>query len=100
MSKENNDKDSTDEIFDVLSQISDSAREEFDELLSRDNDKKIFIRALSKIVALLLNTKLDTAEKIKQIIKTAIEMTLKIWQEPRQQYGVSLHQQGASFNKE
>ena len=85
MSKENNDKDSTDEIFDVLSQISDSAREEFDELLSRDNDKKIFIRALSKIVALLLNTKLDTAEKIKQIIKTAIEMTLKIWQEPRQQ---------------
>ena len=85
MSKENNDKDSTDEIFDVLSQISDSAREEFDELLSRDNDKKLFIRALSKIVALLLNTKLDTAEKIKQIIKTAIEMTLKIWQEPRQQ---------------
>ena len=85
MSKENNDKDSTDEIFDVLSQISDSAREEFDELLSRDNDKKIFIRALSKIVALLLNTKLDTAEKIKQIIKTAIEMMLKIWQEPRQQ---------------
>ena len=85
MSKENNDKDSTDEIFDVLSQISDSAREEFDELLSRDNDKKLFIRALSKIVALLLNTKLDTAEKVKQIIKTAIEMTLKIWQEPRQQ---------------
>lgn len=85
MSKENNDKDSTDEIFDVLSQISDSAREEFDELLSRDNDKKLFIRALSKIVALLLNTKLDTAEKIKQIIKTAIEMALKIWQEPRQQ---------------
>ena len=78
MSKENNDKDSTDEIFDVLSQISDSAREEFDELLSRDNDKKIFIRALSKIVALLLNIKLDTAEEIKQIIKIAIEMTLKI----------------------
>ena len=85
MSKENNDKDSTDKIFDVLSQISDSAREEFDELLSRDNDKKIFIRALSKIVALLLNTKLDTAQKIKQIIKIAIEMTLKRWQEPRQQ---------------
>ena len=85
MSKENNDKDSTDEIFDVLSQISDSAREEFDELLSRDSDKKIFIRALSKIVALLLNTKLDTAQKIKQIIKIAIEMTLKRWQEPRQQ---------------
>ena len=84
MSKENNDKDSTDEIFDVLSQISDSAREELDELLSRDSDKKIFIRALSKIVALLLNTKLDTAEKIKQIIKIAIEMTLKRWQEPRQ----------------
>ena len=85
MSKENNDKHSTDEVFDVLSQISDSVREEFDELLSHDNDKKIFIRALSKIVALLLNIKLDTAEEIKHIIKIAIEMTLKIWQEPMQQ---------------
>ena len=33
---------------------------------------------------LLLNTKVDTAEKIKRIIKIAVETTIKIWQEPRQ----------------
>ena len=85
LSKENNDIDTTYGVFDFLSQISDSVQEEFDELLSVDNDKKRFVRALSKIFALLLNTKFDTAEKIKRIIKIAIETTVKIWQEPRQQ---------------
>ena len=85
LSKENNDTDTTYGVFDFLSQISDSVQEEFDELLSGDNDKKRFVRALSKIFALLLNTKFDTAEKIKRIIKIAIETTVKIWQEPRQQ---------------
>ena len=85
LSKENNDIDTTYGVFDFLSQISDSVQEEFDELLSGDNDKKRFVRALSKIFALLLNTKFDTAEKIKRIIKIAIETTVKIWQEPRQQ---------------
>ena len=36
---------------------------------------------LSKIFALLLNTKVDTAEKIKMIIKITIKTTIKIWQE-------------------
>lgn len=36
---------------------------------------------LSKIFALLLNTKVDTAEKIKRIIKITIKTTIKIWQE-------------------
>ena len=85
LSKENNDIDTTYGVFDFLSQISDSVQEEFDELLSVDNDKKRFVRALSKIFALLLNTKFDTAEKIKRIIKIAIETTVKIWQESRQQ---------------
>ena len=85
LSKENNDIDTTYGVFDFLSQISDSVQEEFDELLSGDNDKKRFVRALSKIFALLLNTKFDTAEKIKRIIKIAIETTVKIWQESRQQ---------------
>ena len=40
LSKENNDMDSTDGIFDFLSQISDSVQEEFDEILSSDSDKK------------------------------------------------------------
>ena len=38
LSKENNDIDTTYGVFDFLSQISDSVQEEFDELLSGDND--------------------------------------------------------------
>ena len=41
LSKENNDMESTDGIFDFLSQVSDSVQEEFDEILSIDSDKKV-----------------------------------------------------------
>ena len=71
--------DFTDSIFDFLSQISNSIQEEFDEILSRDSKKKRFVRALSKILALLCNTWVDTAEEIKRMINIAIETTLKIW---------------------
>ena len=83
LSRESNDEDSTDGIFDPLSSISDSVPEELDELISGDTDKKRFLWALSRIFALLLNTKVDTAEKIKRVLKIAIEMTIKIWQEPK-----------------
>ena len=53
-------------------------QEEFDELLNDDSDKKRFLKALSKIFALLLNIKVATTEKIKRILKTAIETTIKI----------------------
>ena len=84
LSKENNDTDSTDGIFYLLSQISNSLQEEFDELLSGDSDRMRFVKALLKIFTLLLNTRVDTAEKIKRIIKIAIKTILKIWQEARQ----------------
>lgn len=74
-----------DGIFHFLSQISDFVQEEFDERLSGDSDKTRFVKAVSKIFALLLNKIVDTAEKFKRIIKIAIETTLKIRQEPRQQ---------------
>ena len=85
LARESGDEDSTDSIFDILPSISDSVQEEFDEVISGYSDKKLFLRALSRIFALLLNTKVDTAEKIKRNLKIAIEMTLKIWQEPRLQ---------------
>ena len=50
-----NDKEATDGILDLLSIISDSFKEEFDELISSDRNKKRFVRALLKIFALLLN---------------------------------------------
>ena len=82
LSKENNEKDLTDGMFDFLGQISDSVQAEFHELLNGDSNKKRFVRALSKMFAY---TKLDTVKKIKRIMKIAIETTLKLWQGPRQE---------------
>ena len=83
--KENNDKDTTDGILDFLAKISNSVQEEFDKLVSGNSNKKRFVRALSRIFMLLLNTKFETAEKVKRILKIAIETTIKIWQKPREQ---------------
>ena len=71
-------KDATNDVLDLLSTITNSVQEEFEELVTDDSDKKRFVRALSKIFALLLNTKVDTAEKIRKINKIAIETTIKI----------------------
>ena len=60
-SKENIDTNSKDSIFDFLSQISESVQGEFNELLSGDSNKKRFVKALSKIFALMLNARVDTA---------------------------------------
>ena len=84
LTKETNDKEVT-EVIDFLSTIFDSVHKEFFKIVSDDSDKKRFLKALSRMFMLLLITKVDTAEKIKRIIKIAIETTLKIWQEPRQQ---------------
>lgn len=78
LTKENEDKDTTDGVLDLLSSISDSAQEEFEELIGPDGNKKRFLSGLSKIFALLLNTKVDTDEKIKRIIKVAIETIINI----------------------
>lgn len=66
--EENNYKDYTDSVFDLLTELAESVQEEF----------KWLIRALSKIFALLLNTNISNIDKIKRILKIAIEMTLKI----------------------
>ena len=83
--EESNDADSTDGVFDFLTSLADQVQEEFEELLDGKRDKKRFLRALSKIFALLLNTKVDTGEKIKKILKIAIESNIKKWQEPSSQ---------------
>ena len=77
LSKENNDINSIDSIFDFFIQISDSVQEELDERLSGDNNTKRSAKALSKKLALMLNTRVDSVKKTKRIIKIAIETTLK-----------------------
>lgn len=68
----------TDGIVEALSAISEQIQKEFDELLGEDTNKKRFLKSLSKIFALLLNTKVTTAEKIEKIIKIALETTVRI----------------------
>ena len=82
---EDENRDSTDGVFDVLGEIADSLQEDFEELLGISSNEKHFIRALTKIFTLLLNTKVDTVDKIKKIVKIAIDTTLKLWQEPKRQ---------------
>ena len=66
LTNESNDKDVTDGVLDLLPTISDSVQEEFEELIDGESDTIRFVRTLSKIFALLLNTKVDTAEKLKK----------------------------------
>ena len=72
-------------FFDFLESLSAKVKEEFDELPEGDSDKKQFIKALTRIFALLLNTKVDSTDKVKRILKIAVETTLKIWQGQKQQ---------------
>ena len=77
------DTNSTDSVFDFLELLTNRVQEDFDELIGEDTNKKSFIKGLTHIFALLLNTKVDTANKIKKILKIAVETTLKIWQEQK-----------------
>ena len=61
--EESDDADLTDSVSGFLTSLADQVQGEFEELLDGNSDKKRFLRALSKIIALLLNTKVDTAEK-------------------------------------
>ena len=74
------DADSTDIVFDFLESLTSGVQEDFDELIAQDTDEKRTIKALTRILALLFNTKVDTADKIKRILKISVETTLKIWQ--------------------
>ena len=46
-SRESDDADSTDGVFDFLTSLADQVQEEFEELLDGDSNKKRFLRALS-----------------------------------------------------
>ena len=72
-----NNNASTDGAFYFLKGTAESVQEDFDELIDLSSDKKRFLKALPKIFALLLNTNVSNIEKIKTIIKIAIETTQK-----------------------
>ena len=73
-----NEVDSTDGSLDFIENLVNTIQVEFDEILSENNKKKLFIKSLTKIFTILLSVKADSTEKIKQIVKLAINMVLKI----------------------
>ena len=75
--------DSTDSVFGFLESLKNRVQEDFDELIGEDTNKKRFIKALTRIFVLLLNTKVDSANKIKRILKIAVETTLKMHREQK-----------------
>ena len=77
------DADSTDGIFLFLETLTNCVQEDFEESIGEDTNKKRFVRALMRIFALLLNTKIDKTDIIKRILNIAVKMTLKIWQGPK-----------------
>ena len=56
-------------MLDVLGGIADSVQEEFQELVGISNDKKNFIKPLTRIFTLLLNAKVDSAKKAKKLLR-------------------------------
>ena len=66
----------------TLENLTSHPQEDFDKLIAEDNNKKQFVKVVTHNSALLLNTKVDKADKIKTILRIAIRTTLKIWQEP------------------
>ena len=72
----------SDGVFDFLQNLT-SRLQDLEELIREGTDKKRFVKALTRIFALVLNTKGDTVDKIKRILRITIETTLKIWQGPK-----------------
>ena len=67
--EKSNDADSTDGVFDFLESFSAKVQEEFDKLLEGDSDKKLFIKALMRIFALLLNSKVAQPTKSSEYLR-------------------------------
>ena len=70
--------DAEDGLFSIVESVTNRLQESFDELIGDDTNKKRFIKSLTQIFALLINTKVGTVNKIKRILRIAVETTLKI----------------------
>ena len=71
--------DSTEGTFDLLDNLAKDYKKILMKLLEETPKKKSMIRSLMRILTLLLNTKVDSVNKIKRILKIAINMTLRLW---------------------
>ena len=72
------DVDSTNGVFDFLEDLYDKFQEELQELIGEDSEKKTFIKVLTRIFGVLLNTKVNSLDKILGILKIAVKTVIKL----------------------
>ena len=70
--------DFTDGPLDFTENLVKNLQAEFDKTLGESGNKRLFIRSLTKIFTILLSIKADSTEKIRQIVKIAIDAVIKI----------------------
>ena len=73
-------QEETDGAFDVIRNILDKVKIDF-EKLNLNGDLKKFLHTISKIFTPLLNIKVDRSDKILKIVKLANALILKKWSE-------------------
>ena len=79
--EEKGEGDSTDGAFSFIENLTNKLQAEFDETIGEDGDRRHFIKSLTRIFAILLNTKVNSVDKIKKIIKIAVNTVIKLWSE-------------------
>ena len=52
---------------------------EFDETIGKDGGEKQFIKSLTETFIILLNTKVDSVDKITKKTKSPVSTVVKIW---------------------
>ena len=70
--------DQTDDPLEFIKTIMNKIKEEFEGFV-QDEDRKTFLKILSKIFTILLSIKADNTEKIIKIVRFALSTVLKIW---------------------
>lgn len=66
MLEEQIESDSEDGLFSLTEAVTNRLQDDSDEMIGDGTNKKRFIKSLTRIFALLLNTKVDTVGKIKK----------------------------------
>ena len=77
--EEKTEGDSTDGALTFIENLTNNLQTEFDEIIGGDGEKKLFIRSLTKIFAILLSTRANSVEKIKNIIRIAVKTVIRLW---------------------
>ena len=77
--EEKSEGNSTDGPLTFIENLTNNLQTEFAETIGEGSEKKLLIRSLTKIFAILLSTRAKTVKKIKNIIKIAVKTAIRLW---------------------